>query len=127
MKEYILNHNCLPITVENVNSKIIHPIFPIINKLKECSLFICIAFHKYKFKNLWYSSSWLDIEYALALSMDIPCIVFMEDPIGKGILVNSDSLPIPICIPNFNNVSFEKEVETIKFLDDNISPLFNFT
>lgn len=126
-KEYISTHGCLPITVENVDSKKLHPIFSIINKLNECSLFICVAFHKYKYNDLWYSSSWLDIEYALALSMNIPCIVIIENPIGKGILVNSDSLPTPICLPNLNNGIVKNEVDIIKFLDNNISFLFNFT
>lgn len=127
LKKYILNHNCLPITVENVDSKKIHPIIPIINKLNECSIFICVAFHKYKYKGLWYSSPWLDIEYALALSMNMPYVVIMENPMGKGLLVNSDSLPIPIYMPDINNDSSDNEVEIVNFLDNNISFLFNFT
>ncbi len=86
-------------TVENVNPNKINPIYPIIDAIRKSSFCICIAFEKNKERNRYTTSNWIDIEYALALSMNKPCFIVAEKHLGDTQLINQNTPSPLIYIP----------------------------
>lgn len=84
-----------------------NPIFQIIADMKTCDNFVSLVFSKkeYVSNNHIYqrTSPWLDIELALALQLNIPCIVIRETKLEVSPLVTAhytpcDVIEMPKCI-----------------------------
>lgn len=85
--------------VTNVQS-MENPISIIIESIKDCDSILCLAFEKYySVENgqlCYHTSSWLDIEIALALQLSMPILVLKEKHIGNSPLLGCDSTPYKI-------------------------------
>lgn len=107
IKKYLQKEGFNLIEVKSENYYV-SPIYIINNAIKECDYFLCIVYEKEKIilKNgsaLYFTSPWLDIEIALAISHSLPFFIIKEEKLIKTALLNStDSLPY-CSLPNTLN------------------------
>lgn len=109
-------------TVANVQSTE-NPISTIIKAIKDCDCLLCLAFEKYRSVEngqlIYHTSSWLDIEIALALQQSMPILVLKEQHIGNSPLIDCCICPYKVlnietyfCNGSFeiNNMEFERNI-----------------
>lgn len=103
LKLQLTNQNIEYNTVENIDENKINPIYPIIESIRKSSFFICIAFEKNIIDNKHVTSNWIDVEYALAISMNKPCLIIVEKHLESSILINQNTPSPLIYIPTFQH------------------------
>lgn len=119
---YELQHESLfPVEIKNENYNM-SPVFVINEAMKECDFFLCIAYEKEKILKAdgtasYYTSPWLDIEIALAISYQLPFFIMKEEKLVDTVLLNSIN-PVPYySLPNTTNNLID-----IKYLKEQIMP-----
>lgn len=120
--KYKLQHEgFFPVETQNENYDI-SPVYVINKTIKECDFFLCIAYEKEKVVDangaiLYCTSSWLDIEIALAISHQVPIFIIKEEKLAETALLNSTDSVFHYSLPNTINNLIDFE-----YLKENIIP-----
>lgn len=110
-----------PIEIQNENYDM-SPVYVIDKTIKECDFFLCIAYEKETIIKadgtvLYCTSSWLDIEIALAISHQLPFFIIKEEKLTDTALLNSIDPVFYHSLPNTINSLID-----FKFLKEKIIP-----
>lgn len=74
-----------------------HPFFRVTDTIAQCDSMICLAFEKYQTiqqgKMCCRTSSWLEIEVAIALFLNLPVLILREPQIIDGPLIMEHGSP----------------------------------